>query len=1008
MANIIHLQDPFRPQINKKVFAIPKPTRIESILRKEKLVSGKKNSLIRNEPFLVILNDEFILEKDWNIKLKPTDILVTVKVPPVLQGGGGGSSPLRIVLQVALLVASYYVPVLAGLQAGSFAASAASAAIMIGGSLLINALLPINVKQPQMQDGIGKGLESYLIGSQNNSANLHGPIPVWYGYRKGYPDLAAPPYFECKNNAMYMHQLFCVTQGKIDIEQVYVEKTPIENFAEAEYEIIPPFGRVSLFNDNVYTSPEVQSLKLDGYIDGGDDIVGYESTSDGEMLNIKGKIQWIGGFVATPLGTTTSRLAVDISLPNGLCSFGDDGKINKNSIDYVVQARKLDDKNNPTSEWFTISDDITSPSWRKNYEKIIAESRKRAFGMGVNYKLPLSERITRATLDGQLITNFFDVPNGRYEVRMGLTSKKIENDTKSSSNFQWIGLRSYMNPIQEYGNVTMLAVKIKATNNINSSISRRINLNGTRILPVWDGYSWREKPTRSIAWATADIFMNQQYGRKLKQSRLNLEELLRLDSVWEKRNNFADGIFDSELTTWDAASEMLATGRAKPIYYAGVIDFYRAEPKSVNVGFFSHNNIVKDSFSVKYALPKSDWGDHVVVSYTDDTTWTPKEVICALPDSPMRKAFKLSLKFVSNRLHAWQEGIYMMASHQSQKIFTTLTTEAEGFIPRFGDKCIISHDVANWGSSGVIESFKSGVLKTNEPLPWVSGSKHVIQLRASNGSLMGSYDIDKVDDFSGRIKEHVEIGDYITPTHYIFGSASSNSSVGVMLSASPDSSGKVTMSFVNYSDYPHKVENILKPPVLDVKTVAFSGDLTIKWIKHKETLVENLFELSCSPASGATRYDFESSVDGGQNWVTLGSSKTPSITTSLPYGTIRVRARAVNQSSGAWFQQDVSVVETVHNGSDIPPKFSLNKIPSSNGNPVFAELTITGVDIPNVQLYVIEEGNETIYTGKLDVGQVAKIKRQFAPSGNKKVSFKAYGIDKFNKKSAAISLDMEY
>lgn len=133
---VTEINDAFRPSLNPVHYELKQPETIRSILIKQGAITkdGKREKI-----FVVAVNGDYKLESDWGSIVYPNDLLVTVALPPHMEGGGG-SNPLRLVAMVAVMVASIYFPPLAGL--GAFGTAMLQGAIMIGGSLLVNSLLP--------------------------------------------------------------------------------------------------------------------------------------------------------------------------------------------------------------------------------------------------------------------------------------------------------------------------------------------------------------------------------------------------------------------------------------------------------------------------------------------------------------------------------------------------------------------------------------------------------------------------------------------------------------------------------------------------------------------------------------------------------------------------------------------------------------------------------------------------------------------------------------------------
>lgn len=545
---------------------------------------------------------------------------------------------------------------------------------------------------------------------------------------------------------------------------------------------------------------------------------------------------------------------------------------------------------------------------------------------------------------------------------------------------------------------------------------------GTRIIPVWNGEEWVKQPTRSIAWAAADVLRNKEYGRGLKDSRLNLKELMRLDRIWYSRNDFFDGYFTDQMTTWDALTRVLEVGRTKPIYVAGVIDFVRNEPRIAPTQMFTPENIVQDSFRTNWVFPKTGDPDHVIIEYTDPVSWQPADMVCALPECEFIKPIRIAMHAITSPQQAWREGIHRVAMHFEQREFINWSTELEGLSVSYGNEVLLSYDRPEWGSSGRVENFDGNIVYTSNDLEWTGNN--VITFRAKSGRPLGSYKIERISENSGRIPDlplndngqpSLSNGGSYEATHYIFGNTERVGVHVVITSASPSSNNLVGLSGVTYSDYPHEVENELEMPVVVPPHDPIEEVLAVTWIKVKKSIERNVFEVSCNQARGAKEYEFEVRSSVSDAWNLLQKSETPLYTGKLPFGNqINIRARVIGSHAGEWFywsgevsEEDIAIKKT-------RPGLRVDK----RGNfPVYADITITGIDLGSATNYFIEQDGIVIWTGVLLKGQEATITRQFEPDvvidqeevpEPKQVEFKAYAIDSHGDRSESAINYMVY
>lgn len=861
-ATLIQITNPFRPQLGRQVAVIRRRNRIMTLLQRRGLACRAGDGTIRlSSPFFVLLNGEPLLQRDWKRCIEDGDLLAVVAVP---KDGGGGSNPLQIIAMIAVVVISIYAPYLApaawGVGAGTVGGAMITAGVMIAGSLLVNAILP----PPKPNLGLGQqgqqASPTYGIGAQGNSARLLSAIPVLYGRHKVVPDFAAQPYTEYIGNEQYLYQLFVVTQGQCFIEKVLIGESNIAVFDEAQYEIIPPGAAVTLFPDNVETSAAVTGLELKGPNEAGSGFV--------------------GPFVSNSAGTGINFIGIDISLPNGLFYANNSGGLDARTISFDVEARLLIN-GAPAGDWFLLG----------------------------------SDTITMATNTPQVRSYRWPILGGaRCDVRMRRTNNK-DLDSRAGNTLVWSGLRGY-NPSQRvYGNVTMIATRIRATNNLNAQTARQLGVIATRMLPIWDGTAWSApQMTQDPAWALADIFRNTDYGRGLPDSRLDLEGLRQLSFIWGTRGDTFNGVFDSSVTVWEAATSVARVGRALPMYYAGVIGVVRDQPQTVRKAMFSPQNIIKGSWSADYVLHDFDSPDYVIVEYIDDITWKAAEVDCALTGSAKLKPERVKLFGCTNRSHAWREGMYMAASHRDRRRFITFSTELDGHIPQYGDLVAVSHDVPAWGFSGVVLGYDhlSGVLSLSESMVIEAGATYQIALRRRDGSMDGPYTVTEgsvgtevvLQGLTQSQRDAIYISDGTSeePTIFAFGPVDRVALDCLVTAVSPKNDLEVEITVVNAADSVHTAEQGgAVPPPPNPSLLPGNNTAPVIQAVSVRTVWSGTVSITATAARNAQRYEFQVSRDGGASWVFLGDAAVPQLTAQVSPGAVKVRVRAIGSAApGPW------------------------------------------------------------------------------------------------------------
>ena len=680
------------------------------------LIKSQKIDLSR--PTICFIDGLVVLRKDWNFLINPSSIVSLVALP---QGGGGGgsSNPIQVVLMVAVVVASVYTGGAVGAAYGAAWGGVAAAGVSMAGGMLVNTFIPTPKASlngmSSSSSSISAQSPTYSLQAQGNQARLGSPIPVIYGRHLVYPDFANQPYYGYIDDEQYVYQLHCIGQGEYDIEQIRIEDTPISSFEEISYQIINPGETNTLFRDDVITSAEVAGQEL-----------------------LKDTI--CGPFVVNPTESVIDTIEIDMAFQRGCYYANDSGGMNNLTIQWQVEARLIDDEDNALGDWFILG----------------------------------TESLTSNNHNAMFRTFSYPVDEGRYEVRA--TRLDVKNDSaRAGHEIRWAAARGFIVSEPDYGNVTLLAVKMKATDNLSQRSSRMVNCIVTRKIPTWSPTGgWTENvPTRSIAWAVADI-LKASYGAGLTDKSIDLNSLYLLDQTWAERGDTFNAVFDSKLTVYEALSRTCKVGRSVPYIQGGIVRFVRDEPKTVPVALFGPRNIVKNSLSIQYIMPSEDTADSVCIQYFSDKTWKTSEITGSFEESASDKTATVELFGCTDKDQAEREAVYMALANRYRRRIVTFTTELEGLIPSYGDLIAITHDMPHWGSGGEVLSVDDLTLTLSEPVKFTPGQNHYVVLRTKTGSMAGPYlvtagELPNEVILSEEPDITIETGTDVERTHFAFG-----------------------------------------------------------------------------------------------------------------------------------------------------------------------------------------------------------------------------------------------
>lgn len=729
---VVWLRNPFDPH-ERDVYHVQGNPTISQWMHQDQIVL--------EQPTLVLKNGKPVLMAERSVTLIDAgDVIALVSLPQ--GGGGGGKNPLQTVLMIAVLVvANAYGAQLAASfgYSGAVATSVASVAIAVTGSIIVNALVPLpNQSLPNATASSSSPSPTYSLQARGNYGRLSQPIPVVYGQHLIYPDLAAMPYTEYVDNEEYLHQLHVIGIGHFQFEELSIDDSPISSFEEVQAQVIEPGGQNTLFNNDVVTAAEVTGQELIAVADTGGSI--------------------IGPFVLNPAGTQINQIGIDVVMMRGLYYATDSGTLDSRTVQWRIEARAINDDGDATSGWLHLAD----------------------------------ESYSAATNTAQRRTYKYGVGAGRYEVRVQRLDTK-DASTRAGHELRWGQAKGYLVNSTLPADLTLLALRMRATDNLSQRSSRLVNCLVTRKLPVWSKITGWSAPqaTRSIAWAFADA-TRSSYGAGLPDAKIDLNALARLDGVWSARGDTFNGVFDQNLTVWDAMGQIARAGRAVPFLQGGIVRIVRDEPKTIPVALFSTRNIVRSSLKIQYVMPGDATADAVTVEYFNPKSWKPDEVTVALAGSALSKPARLKLFGCTDKSQAMREGKYIAAANRYRRRIITFRTELEGLIPTYGDLVAISHDMPNWGVSGEALSWDgaSKVLVCSERLPWQTGANHYIALRRVDGSVT-----DPIGVMRGATERHavlqqapsiaIQTGGGEERTHFAFGVGQTWAQMARVMSVKP-------------------------------------------------------------------------------------------------------------------------------------------------------------------------------------------------------------------------------
>ena len=626
----------------------------------------------------------------WDLTPSPGASVVFALVPR-----GGGSNPLATVAMLAVMVVAYvYAPPLGaamsayigvGSSAALFYTGIAYAGIMIAGAALVNAVLPPGAPdQLGLPSGLGNS-PTYGWGADTNAVYEGGTLPVLYGTHRVIPPRVGK-YVSTEDGKQVLNLLFAVAGHALDaISNVEINDTPYEDY-----------------NDSGVPASVVITTRL-----GANDqtaIPAFLNTIAENPVGVELGNSWTTRQTA---GNTAEALGLCLILPKGLYYAGDSGQLVTQSIDFLVEYRRVDDL-----------------SWTRW----------------------LNETISAA--DNSAIRKYYRADTltaGRYDVRVMLTSTQ-NSGARYANDVYWESLQEIVYDDFAYPGVSLLAVKITATDKISGGIPT-VACRATRNnVAVWNGSADVSKAANLPPWICCDILRNEEYGGQADKTRLVYAAFSDW-ADWCTENSLACNIYlDSAFSLRKALDMIGLLGRGNVVQMGSRFTCIVDKPEELPVQrfLFTAGNIVKDSFNIEW-LPYEGRANALEVTYFDaEINYSRQSFLLKshdfeTTDQPVEPA-TLTLVGCTNRAMAIKHGTAQLKRNRYLTMMPTWTAAVDSIGCTPGDVVEVAHDRPQWGFSGRAVSATNNTITLDRSVTLSPGTTYMVTvLHASDDSREDRY-----------------------------------------------------------------------------------------------------------------------------------------------------------------------------------------------------------------------------------------------------------------------------
>lgn len=676
-------------------------------------------------------------------------------------GGGDGGKVLRTVAMIALiLVAPEAGAWLAGTSFGTamgLTAGMASGLFMIGGSLLINALLP-PPKATAAQLTQGSKYESsptYSISGGRNRPRPWEPMTLVFGQHKVVPDQGAQPYVEQAGDDQYFNQVFHfgLQAGSIALSNYKIGDTPIENYQGVQVQASGVDGRLSMFPGNVDT---IQGFAL------ASGVVNSRTTGlDVTYLSVELAASLF--YVRDDGGIDGRQVQLRIQYRPVGGSWTDIGLLQDAS--YATHYWSLEYQN---SEWYASTQytyGSTNPAEHYDGEPGLIQYgdgwynpdvygvwrwKSHPFQLGqpwqgvapdplLGYSSTPGVRLYGAKQEATRQTVGWSVAKGQYEVRVWKESADIKS-SRESNEVIVNQILAYQTDDADYAGQQRLALRIKATSQLNGAVDE-FNAMAQVYCAGWNGSSWVWMATSNPAWSFLWFARgkydpatgNRVYGAGLSDAEIDLEAIKAWGLWCDQKGLTFDYVLDRKMSSAEVLQLIARAGRASPTWQTGKLGVVWDAANLPAVAMFGPFNIKAGSFKIDYI--NDGTADEIVLNFANKARdYQMDEVRVRVPGATTtNNPLQLDFEGCTNNAMAGREANLLAASQVWHRRRVSWETDIEGWVAGRGDVAQISHDLTVWGYSGRMLNRAGNVITLQNSVP--SAGSGTMLIRGPEGQM---------------------------------------------------------------------------------------------------------------------------------------------------------------------------------------------------------------------------------------------------------------------------------
>jgi hypothetical protein len=718
----------------------------------QEILESSCGDLLRYEP-VIFINDHKISREYYHVIRPKAGCIISIRTTP--RGGGGGKSPLKTVLSIAVLA-------IGNVAAGAFATSGALAlfgggvatasqvaftgalikgAVGIAGSLIVNSLAPPAKPKASTLNPNNSARDvsqTYFIQGARNRITPNGSLPELLGTHKIVPPMGAQTYTEVSGDFIYSRQVFVHTFGSISVSNEKIGDTLLSNYDDVS-------------SEDKFSGNSAGTLSL------------YPGVVTQIALNV---------VFAAPTGFQTRTTAagidefeVELTWPSGLGQYSTQGVKVTAEIEYEIRYALTG-----TGSWTTVS---------------YSDTRKTTAAFSKSHR--------------------FSVTNGQYDVEVRRVT--AQGSDRFFSTFTWTNIRSYkhQNPILKDG-LSIKALRIKGSDQLNGAVDQYNCIASRTDILDWNGSSWVAGATSNPASIFRHILQSSSAKTQIDNSEILLSDIQSWHEYCTLMGFTYDAYIDYEADRETLLREVAAAGLAIPTIidnkYSVVVD----RPKTDIIQAISARNSrdykyekvfseTPHAMRVEFINKNQDYNTDQIIVYNDGYS-----------SSNATEFFQMDFPGVVNT-----NALYKLARHRLAEIIHrpdmhSVIMDIEHLVATKGDRVEFSHDVPLIGlGSGRVKSVSNngtnitGVVM-DEVFAMESGKTYNARFRLSNNTYITRAIVNTENETSALTFSSPEVianGPSVGDMGF-FGEAGSITLDGVIHSIQPLNDNEAEIKIVNY------------------------------------------------------------------------------------------------------------------------------------------------------------------------------------------------------------------